>query len=376
MTDVREINGLDELAQLRQPWQALLERTPWASFFLTLDWLEIYWRHFGQGQKLRVLVVSNDNEPTGILPLVVAPERTRIGRMRMLTYPLHDWGSFYGPIGPDPRETLAAGLQYLGATRRDWDAIELRWCGGAASDLGETGAAMRAAGLQACRTVWDRTAVVDLNEGWEAYLAQRPQKWRHNLRRLERRIAGRGQLDYVRYRPRGQSHGDADPRWDLYDTCEELARRSWQGSSTTGTTLCHDSVRAYLRETHQAGARLGAVDLNLLLLDGRPLAYLYGYHWQGTGYALRMGYDPEAADEGPGTLLFARLLQDSCRRGEYFYDLGAGSLRIKRYLMTRLAPIYRYGHYPLAVPRAQVLRLRRWFQQRQASGADSGTRAE
>ena len=88
----------------------MLPRTSAASFFHSFDWLEIYWRHFGDGQRLRVLVVRAGGEPLGILPLVVRSERTRLGTVRTLTYPLHDWGTFYGPIGPNPTATLLAGF--------------------------------------------------------------------------------------------------------------------------------------------------------------------------------------------------------------------------------------------------------------------------
>ena len=41
-------------------------------------------------------------------PLVVRREDKRFAKLRVLTYPLHDWGTFYGPIGPDPGRALAA----------------------------------------------------------------------------------------------------------------------------------------------------------------------------------------------------------------------------------------------------------------------------
>ena len=118
--------------------------------------------------------------------------------------------------------------------------------------------------------MWDRTAVVDLAGTWDEYLASRPAKWRNNFRRQERKVCEQGHVGYLRYRPLGEAKGDGDPRWDLYDACEGLARRSWQGTSTTGTTLSHESIRPYLRETHAAAARVGALDLNLLLIGGPP----------------------------------------------------------------------------------------------------------
>jgi CelD/BcsL family acetyltransferase involved in cellulose biosynthesis len=365
MAAVREINQIDELAEFRRQWGDLLRQTAGASFFQSLEWLEIYWRHFGAPQRLRTLVVLNEDRPVGILPLVVRCEATRVGRLRVLTFPLHDWGSFYGPIGPDPGLTLAAGLEHIGRTPRDWDLLELRWQGAPDTDPLQAQRAMRAAGFQAYPTVWDRTAVVDLTGTWESYWSARKGGWRRRFRHTEQSLAQRGEISFVRYRPPGTEQGDGGPRWDLYEACQQLARRSWQGGATNGTTLCHQAVSGFLREAHEAAAAAGAVDLNLLLLDGVPVAFVYGYHWRGYVYGLRRGYDAQCAREGVGNVLLARVLQDSFARGDRLYDMGVGSLDNKRHFQTRLAPVLRCSHFPAAALRSQALRIKRWWQGRQ-----------
>lgn len=138
MIDVEEINDPEQLTDRRLLWNALFPQTPGATFFQSLDWLEVYCRHFAAAQRLRVLVVSADGRPVGILPLVVQTERTRLGRVRTLTYPLHDWGTFYGPIGPNPTATLLAGLRHVRRTPRNWDMLDLRWVDVDGCDRGRT----------------------------------------------------------------------------------------------------------------------------------------------------------------------------------------------------------------------------------------------
>jgi CelD/BcsL family acetyltransferase involved in cellulose biosynthesis len=363
MAQVLGINQIDQLAQLRQEWGVLLQRTAGASFFQSLDWLEVYWRHFGRGQKLRALVTLSHNCPTGILPLVVRSETTRVGRVRLLTFPLHDWGSFYGPIGPDPNQTLAAGLEHIRQTRRDWDILELRWQGAVGTEPAQVQTAMRAAGFQAYATQWDETAVVDLKGTWESYWSARKGAWLRRFRHTEHKLSEQGELSYVRYRPRGLEYGDGSPRWDLYDACEEIARQSWQGSASNGTTLTHESVRSFLRDAHEAAAAAGAVDLNLLLLDGAPVAFVYGYHYGGYVYGLRRGFDAARSREGAGNVALAYTLRDSFARGDLLYDMGVGSLETKRHFQTRLLPILRFSHYPTSAIRTQLLRVKRWWQE-------------
>lgn len=367
MADVREFDSIEPVAEYRDQWRQLLERTDKASFFQSLEWLEVYWRHFGAEQKLRVLLTYEDGQIAGIVPLVVLREKTRVGWVRVLTYPLHDWGTYYGPIGPDPQKTLQTALNYIRHSPRDWDLLELRWVHPDTSVFDATAGSMRAAGLQGYKTIWDRTALAELAGTWEEYQERWPAKWRYNLRRAERRLRQRGRLRIVHWRPGHSPGADGSPRWDLYDACEEIASRSWQAHCTTGTTLSHPSVRPFLRDAHEAACKLRAADLHLLYLDGQPVSFAYNYQWGGRVEGLRIGYDAAIAREGAGNVLLAKAIEASFQHADWVYDLGVGSLRSKRYFATRIVPVYRYSHFAPGVGRVQVLRLKRCWQARLAA---------
>jgi CelD/BcsL family acetyltransferase involved in cellulose biosynthesis len=368
MSRVVEINDLQQLAGFRAAWDRLLDQTVGGSFFQSLDWLTIYWRHFGPGQRLRTLVVMEDDRPSGILPLTVRTEATRVGRLRLLTFPLHDWGSFYGPIGPDANKTLAAALQHIAGTARDWDFLELRWLGSPGTDPIELQRTMQSAGFQAYPTVMDYTSVVDAAETWAAYWSSRKGSWLRKFRHTERGLSKLGKVEYVRYRPRGNAHDDGSPRWDLYDACEKIAAESWQSRATDGTTLTHESVREFFRQTHEAACAAGTADLSLLNIDGVPAAFIYGYHMHGVSSGIRRGFDAAECSKGAGNVLLARTLQDSFARGDTIYDMGIGSIESKRYFQTRLIPIVRLCHFSSAL-RPQLLRAARWWSSRRFSPA-------
>lgn len=359
MSRVQEINSIEELAGYRLLWNSLLAETREASFFQTLDWLEVYWQHYGADQDLRVLIVYAGGQPIGILPLVVRNESTRIGTVRVLTYPLSDWGSFYGPIGPNPTATLTAAMSYISDCERDWDVVELRWVNNDRCDFRRTEQAMRAAGIEGRKEQWRQAAMIDMEGTWDEYLASRSRKWRKDLRAKARKLAERGTVELVRYRPEGSANDDGDPRWDLYEMCEEIAERSWQGSSNSGTTITHESIRGFLRDMHVRACHVGAVDMCVLLVDGKPVAFSYNYHYQGYVHGLRMGFDPDYAKEGAGTVLMNLMFEDSFARGDRTFDLGTEYLECKRHWLTSVAGSYRYSHYA-GTGKAQVLRAKRF----------------
>ena len=55
------------------------------------------------------------------------------------------------------------------------------------------------------------------------------------------------------------------------------------------------------------------------------------------------------------------MLEDGFRRGDRAYDLGIGSLAIKRPWQTAVATSYRVTHFPATISRVQILRLKRWL---------------
>jgi CelD/BcsL family acetyltransferase involved in cellulose biosynthesis len=250
--------------------------------------------------------------------------------------------------------------------------FELRWQGAPDTDPTQAERAMCTAGFQAYRTVWDQTAIVEMDGTWESYWSSRKGAWLRRFRHAEEKLSEQGEVSHVRYRPRGRPHDDGAPRWDLYDACEDLARRSWQGEARDGTTLSHESVRDFFRETHQAAAAAGAVDLNLLLVDGSPVAFVYGYCHRGSLYGLRRGYDAACCRAGAGNVLLGYTLRDSFARGDRFYDMGVGSLASKRYFETRLLPILRFSHFAPLAARAQLVRLKRWWQSRRPASIAVG----
>jgi CelD/BcsL family acetyltransferase involved in cellulose biosynthesis len=360
--NIREYNSIEALQSLRDDWQRLLNKTPQATFFQSLDWLEVYWRHYGSGQRLRVIAIEERGKISGILPLVVRSERIKIGRLRFVTYPLDYWGSFYSPIGQDSSCIWALALNYLRTSQRDWDVLEPRWIGVRDDECAQMEDVFRRAGLHPIATTFDSTAVIEFSGTWSEYLAGRTAKWRNNYRRWQKRLAELGEATYVRYRP--AAGRDCDPRWDLYSQCLALAQTSWQGSSQNGTTLTHASVANFLRDVHQIAAQSGGLDLSLLYLNGQPIAFAYCYVFCGHVVGLRIGYDPAMKTIGAGNLLYTRLIEDSFHRGDVRFDMGPGTLEAKRQLWTNVLPIYRLTCCRALSLRQQAIRLRRRMEAR------------
>jgi CelD/BcsL family acetyltransferase involved in cellulose biosynthesis len=361
MARVIEIDSLDKLQPYRLWWSRLFQQTSHASFFQTFDWLEVYWRHFGRHQQLKVLVTLAAGQPIGIVPLVVRPVGHRVTTLDTLSYPLDDWGTSYGPIGPNLTASLTLAMRHLSSGAREWDEIALRGVAHDAYDRRRTERAMALGGLPCTVSPYQTSSIVDTAGSWESYLASRPRKVRHEIARHVRRAEQLEGFEFVRHRPEAACRGDGDPAWHLYDQCEQVAAASWQASSTAGNTLSHPDYRDYYRDAHATAARLGMVDISLLRLHGRPVAFVYGYHYQGRVFGLRMGYDAEHAPDGAGTELLLLALRDSFARGDTSFELGPGDQSFKQRLRTRNFTSWQLSHVPERAWKSQVVRAAQWL---------------
>lgn len=367
MADVLEINSLEELQSYRLLWNSLLPQTPKASFFHTFNWFETYWKHFGQERRMRVLIVYGAGRPVGIVPLCVQRERYFVGPVRVLTYPLSDWGMWYGPIGPHPTACMLMAMRHLHDTPRDWDLLDLRWIPAARSLLRGTGQSLKMIGWEAEQREYQKTSNIELSGyDWDSYLAGRSKKWRHETRRQMRALDRKGQVSFERHRPQSAADGDGEPCWEMYEECLDVSRQSWQADSETGNTLCHEHVQPFLRDCHAEAARLGMLDMTLLRVDGQPVAFQYNYHYDKQVFGLRMGYDHAYSQLRPGNVLFNRSLQDSFQRQDRLIEMGIGESRYKQRMRTNVETSYRMTYYPWSAWRAQGVRLTSMLKRRRA----------
>lgn len=380
MSEVIELNEIDALGDYHQDWTRLLSMTPGGSFFRSMEWLQSYWTHFSGNQKLRVLVVRESGEVTGIVPLCVRRIKTKFGPCRILTFPFDDWCSVYGPISADPETTLTSVLDYLVHARRDWDLIDLRGVDSDGFDGGATERAFTSRKMSYQKFLWNQTIYLDLNQTWEEYLSSRSGNDRRTYLRAERKVSEDGEVEYLRYRPRGEAYGESDPRWDLYEQCEKIAAKSWQGSSTTGTTLTHANVSQFFRDSYESAIEAGAMDLNLIYLSGQPAAFSYNYYLNGRLDGLRMGYDHTLSKNGLGRLLTGRLIHDSMDRGDQLLDMGHGAIDSKKCWYSSIEDVYRYVYYSPESTMGNILNLSHhvadWFRDRFSSREEKVTDQE
>ena len=257
MLTTTELNRIDDFDAVRATWHRLWSRDRAGDVLSNARVDRNGSAHYPDPQKLRVILVERRGEIIGIVPFCVRTERRKVGSLRMLTYPLNDWGTFFGPIGPQPGTAFRAALRHIRSTPRDWDLIDLCWVDEAASEFLEVGLAMREAGFGLSARPRMEVRICRMDGDWESFVAGKSHNWRRQMRRDLHQLEAAGEVRLLRYRPEAGGSGAEPEHFEIYQLCEEIAKKSWQADAELQSTLCSPRVRegAVAAPSASGGAR-------------------------------------------------------------------------------------------------------------------------
>ncbi|MEP7153727.1 MAG: GNAT family N-acetyltransferase, partial [Nitrospira sp.] len=152
----------------------------------------------------------------------------------------------------------------------------------------------------------------------ETYRAGLGRNRRYTLQRKTKCLQGAGRVEYSR----ATSPADIDAAFESLVT---LHQQRWSTGSSGGVFATERS-RRFHREMVQVLSERGRVSLDLLELDGRPIAAIYGFVYEGVYYFYLPGFDQTAVPKAsPGLLLLYHRIEQSIRDGERTLDLLQGA---------------------------------------------------
>ena len=122
VTEVRDFESI------RDVWNQILAENRFGdNVFLTVDWLSIWWKHFGGQRKLALLKLEEDNQTMGIAPLMLTrykmPAFGSIRKIEFLGTRHSDYNNFI--VSRNEKESVKCVTDYLNEIE-DWDWIELK----------------------------------------------------------------------------------------------------------------------------------------------------------------------------------------------------------------------------------------------------------
>jgi CelD/BcsL family acetyltransferase involved in cellulose biosynthesis len=339
----------------RPEWDTLLLHAASNVVFLTWQWQQSWWRHFGgsAGCKLHLLVLRAERGATvGVAPLFIAreplpPAKPYVpGELRPepAGKPVRvvqfvggiDIADYLDVIAsPEHLEPVwAAALDYLLDIRDQWDAIDFHSLPqfSPSRDILKRLGADR--GLRFEVLAEDACPVLDLPSGWETYLMSLRKKDRHELRRKVRKLEGRDDVHWYLVPP--SNHKELEEKMRVFVTLHKQ-------SGTDKAAFMDAQMESYFLDMARDLADTGWLDLAILEVDQEPASAYLSFRYNDRLYLYNSGYSPRFASYSAGVALLAYRIHKAILQGvrcfdflrgdePYKYDFGAKDTYVYRAL--------------------------------------------
>jgi CelD/BcsL family acetyltransferase involved in cellulose biosynthesis len=310
---IRTIDDTAALNQMEQEWDALLKASASDNLFLSWEWMNLWWRHLGEGRQLHVIEIRSSGTLVALMPICVVS-----GRLEFL-------GT--GSVGSDYLDVIvhadhatlvqtmiARVLKETGRIMRFGQLRDDAAVHGVAALLAENGHRIveRTTGICPYRTLDGLT--------WEEFLSCLGQSHRENVRRRIRHLEKRGAVFEV-------TKTEAERRRNL-QILLELHTRCWEGRG--GSDGLHTkALVSFHEEFSRIALDRGWLRLFVLRVDDRPVAAVYGFLRNGKFYFYQSGFDPAFRDASVGLVGLALTIRHAIADNASEFDFLHGNEEYK-----------------------------------------------
>jgi CelD/BcsL family acetyltransferase involved in cellulose biosynthesis len=306
----------DHWASLRQPWNDLVAKQSGEILQLdvtcTFEWAMTLWRNHLGSQEQQVLVLKSGAEINGILPLYRFRKQVHGLPCRVIAPWTEHYSGRCGFLLREPScEQFGVAMEALIATTKDWDVFQFALIDGSAQDQ-EFVAWQKQSGF-ICEEIGKQTSpYITLQQDWQQQFASLPKKFRSTIRNGEKRMRERGRLEYREIRSVA----------DISDFCAvmlEIERDSWKEAAGTSLTTNQLQERFHT-DLLRSAAENGWLSAHLLLLNGEPVAYVYGLFYNGIFSDLKESYKDRYREMSPSHVLKAFVFESLYAHNARLYD--------------------------------------------------------
>jgi hypothetical protein len=346
LIEVRCFGSLEEAAFLREDVNALNRAGTRPDPFSTFEFFENFLRHeksFPQGRGLHLwfLAAFDTGRLVGYMALKQTTHKVLglpVSRLDFLV--THDTDR--PQLVARPEHALAvseAFYAYLLERKREWSFLEFRQQD-AASPLFPPPAAVKLKGYRVRQWPSLDNGTIQMRWGTlDAYFKSFSPKFRSNVSRQMRSLLAAGEVEYL-----ASSNPAITPA--LFELYHSIEPRSWK--SRAGVAIGRNTQWVeYFKGLLDARQPM-RVSIQLLLLDGVPVAGFISGAFMKRLYALHMVYDERLSRLAPGSALLLMAMRQAIDGRYALFNLlsGFGYYKVRwqaQMTETRIAQIYRAG---------------------------------
>jgi CelD/BcsL family acetyltransferase involved in cellulose biosynthesis len=314
---IEEINDVEKFRSLREPWNALLQKSIDNNVFLTWEWLFNWWQHYGRDKKLRIIVVKAGDQIIAIAPFMENKYRLGFIGVNVLENLCSEECDYSGIIlAENKHEAIVFLMDYLAGMIKN-EKLIVRWYhipenSGFSTLLREQLSSFSQV-LYLDEKPSSFCSYILLPATWEEYL--------HTLSRNSRRNITR-KLQYLLKDHVLELRKITDDN-DLLEKLKilfELHQKKWGRESKFNKP----EARAFYTSVSQALRQNGWLNFSYINVDGKTLSLLWAFNYNGTFWGMTNAVDVDYAEYSAGSIHLSKAIEDSIKDGLKKFDFLKG----------------------------------------------------
>lgn len=321
MIQISTVNDISELSSLKDKWNNLLNKSKSDNIFLTHQWIFTWWRYFGAGKKLKIILVEDNKELIGIAPLMVVKNYYFLKTLKFVGDPHSDYLDFILLPGVE-KKILDLIFAYLYKCNY-WDVIQLKEI----PQNSETIKLINEESIYKTRkTVESICPILNLNTNWDQLFNILSPKMRHNLKYYRNRLEREHKVSF-------EDIEKIDLLEENMNIMFELHQKRWADQGIQGVFKDINAKRFYLDIIQQFYVQ-NWLQLRVLRINENPVSICLNFKYQNRFYYYQSGRDPDWYKYSIGDILLADTIKYAIEQGFTKFDFLRGDEEYKKHWMT------------------------------------------
>lgn len=324
---IRVVTEAEEFASLKAVWNRLLQRCGEnISIYLTHEWLSIWWRHFGEGKKLNILLIEKEHRVIGIIPLMKVECRIALIRFHVLETIGSVNCNYIGLILPEYMEdAMTVFLAYL-EEELVKNKLLLRLNLIPEDCLFLNQLQKHAVPLSRNMLIQEKATTlapyITLPATWDDYLSSLSRRRRKVLRRALRSLEKRYEVKLQEYTSESLDEG-LSKFFDLHQS-------RWRAVNVRGA-FSNPKMKEFYRDIASQFLKNKWLYFTCLTVDNEPVSIEYGFIYNQKLYNATAARDIKYSEYSVGHLHHLFLIKDAIKRHLREFDFLRGDEPYKFY---------------------------------------------
>lgn len=314
---IRHIRTLKEFEDIREAWSKLLEKRHPQTAFLTWEWMYAWWKNYGAEKELWLLTAWKEEKLVGGVPLMLLHTKRFGFKYRILQSlgkPNTDESDFLSI--EESAEIIRCIVEFIALHRNQWDAIELCELN---PESPTTFIVIKEIERLKLLTIqkYEAHYHIQLSRPWDEYWKTLSKNTRDGIEKRYKQGVKKMDLQF-------QYISAADVNWQHFETIFEINSKA-RYPEKYGST----QERAFLADLVNAMQGKGWLEVIFLHMEGKPIAYDYGFNMNGRFEDWRTGYDLSYSTQAAGKILLYLLIKHQFENGYKLFDFLRGAYEYK-----------------------------------------------